>query len=257
MRSIDRGAILAAGLATLAAVTAAAACGGDDAAPEDRPPLADLGSGPADAGVAPDAGAPIEPPLPPPCDPIRNDGCAGDRVCRVQRGCQPAPATPRGLDEACRVGECGPGLSCLRLTATASAACARLCDVERGAGCGDLPGERECRFRIGDTAYGACSELPPPCNPIRQTPCEPTEACQPFLRRTGARELRCQPAGAQPRGAPCGVEEGSCERGTACIAAADGRRATCRAFCERNADCPPPEQCTGSVEEPRFNFCLP
>lgn len=219
-------------------------------------PSADAGIPPGDAGVASDLGRPA-----PPCDPLTGSGCTPGMTCTLVAGpeCAPAEANPAPIGASCRPGDCGPGLVCATTSATAAVGrCFQVCDLDTGVGCEALGDEVECRLQIGDPRFGACVALPPPCNPYARQPCEsPGQACQPFLRRTGVRELRCREAGPQLAGDPCGPRVGECAAGTACVAEPDGSAATCRRYCELNADCPPPEQCTGEVEEPRFGFCQP
>jgi hypothetical protein len=119
-------------------------------------------------------------------------------------------------------------------------------------GCDALPGEYECRTSITMSNWGACTELPPICNPYDQMPCDLTQACQPFLRRTGAWEFRCRTAGNADEGQPCGGGTG-CMRGLACVT--DNGNATCKRYCMGDGDCTNPLTCSGTVPEPAFMFC--
>ncbi|MEO1228143.1 MAG: hypothetical protein AAFZ18_04490 [Myxococcota bacterium] len=230
------------------------ACAGDD---EDGlvPARPDLGAAVLDAGSILDAGLTS---MQPPCNPVDASGCPGSELCRLESvpTCVSAYA---GVDRgsACRPGECGPTLACVRFSETATVAeCAKLCLLETGRGCEGLS-DYECLRPLADTEFGVCERLPEACDPYTQSPCPPSEACQPFLRRTGTREFRCLAAGAGASGADCGMGIGGCARGLTCVAEPDGSAATCRRYCQFSADCPEPEQCTGRVDDPAFTFCLP
>lgn len=195
------------------------------------------------------------------CNPIDGSGCVSrELICTLHQGprCVSMSGPALGFREACGLGECDRGLACLRAAMTSTQAqCEKLCDLETGAGCESIPGDFECLFGIQGTPFGACRELPAECNPYTQTPCDTVDSCQPFLRRTGERDLRCQPSGDAVAGELCGTFVGTCARGLVCVANPDGRDARCRQYCELNADCPMPLQCAGRVEEPAFTFCLP
>lgn len=217
-------------------------------------PATDAGLSLSDAGVLDVGMVPVSR-----CDPIAGLGCEAPLVCKLQDvpTCVAPDLATRPHRARCIPGECAEGFLCVRGTATATVSrCAKLCDLESGTGC-DALGEFECLRQLDGTGFGVCEALPARCNPYRQTPCEPELSCQPFLRRTGARELRCLPEGEGGRDRPCGLRIGGCLRGLVCVAEPDGQSARCRQYCELNADCPAPEQCVGRVDEPPFTYCLP
>jgi hypothetical protein len=243
----------------LLALGLASACAADEAANEGRRPLEDGGAVALDAGArlgdagsagAVDAGPAFA------CDPITGAGCAAARACKLigTPTCVREQDAPSARGAPCAPGDCAAGLACLQASTATIARCLQLCVLESGAGCG-AP-EEECRLEIPGLPWGACVELPPTCNPYTQRPCSPDQACQPFLRRTGARELRCLRGGPGQAGDACGARGSACGRGLVCVATSP-REASCRQYCELNADCPRPEQCTGRVDDPAFTFCLP
>lgn len=215
----------------------------------------DLGASISDAGFALDVGIPS---VQPACDPVDGTGCEFGQLCRLD-GVPTCVEAYAGADRAaaCGPGDCGPTLICVRPTETATAAeCAKLCVIETGRGCEALS-DYDCLRPLPGTPFGVCEALAPLCNPYTQQPCAPSEACQPFLRRSGTREMRCLGQGAAEAGQPCGAGVGGCLRELVCVAEPDGTAATCRRYCELSAECPEPEQCTGRVDDPPFTFCLP
>lgn len=217
--------------------------------------------------TAPDASAFMSPPPPgalpspsgPSCDPVDGSGCGQNETCRLTTApiCRDAPEPGVVLDQPCASEECAPGLKCLLVAATGTAArCRKLCHLETGAGCEAVP-EHECRIRLESDRWGACAPLPDRCNPYAMNPCPIGQSCQPFLLRTGSRELRCRPFGIVREGGLCGSGVGTCIRGLACVASPDGTSAICRRYCELDRDCREPERCVGEVLEPSFTFCLP
>lgn len=247
--------------ARTAALLAALICAcGDDAPSFDANLRPDAGSAPQDASVGLDAGLPRDAAGGnPACDPLDGTGCPSLRVCAYEDGgpvCSPLPADPLGLGAPCDEGRCGTGLVCATTSPVAPATCFQLCALDTGDGCEQLGQEFECRLRLDTSRYGACLRLPVLCNPFTRKPCDgDDQACQPFLRRSGAREFRCQPAGSVEPGEACGPRAGTCVSGSACVGEPNGRSAVCRRYCEVNADCPAPQQCTGIVDEPPFGYC--
>lgn len=226
-----------------------------DTGAEDAATGMDAGTG-ADGGMLVDAGTIVDN-----CDPVEQSGCdtPPNTKCVIEGGlpgaeCVPPSPNDVGLGEVCDGQACEAGLVCLRQSPTSTTgACRKACDLDTGAGCEGLGMEYECRTQISGTNWGACTELPPECDPYTQAPCEQDKACQPFLRRTGTWEFRCRTAGDKAEGAPCGGAL-RCDRGLACVSDQSGN-ATCKKYCEGNADCTAPAMCTGVVPEPSFMFC--
>lgn len=220
--------------------------------------LSDAGLDPSDAAPANDAGVMDQ------CNPLEQLGCpAPESKCVVEglTGAECAETSPddRSLGQGCRGRDCLPRLACARPTETSTqATCVQICDVATGAGCEALVPEHECRIRLDGTNWGACAELPPACDPLTQAPCSPAEACQPFLRRTGAREFRCRRAGTgQERDACDLTTQVVCGRTLACVATLEGE-AFCRKICDPdrgNEDCTGAQQCIEEVVEPPFTYC--
>lgn len=218
----------------------------------------DGGTNGPDSGVmpTPDAGTVVDN-----CDPVNQTGCdtPPNTKCVIEGGnpgaeCVPPSPNDVGLGEVCDGQACEAGFVCLRQSQTSTiGACRKACDLTTGDGCETLGMEYECRTQISGTNWGACTELPPLCDPYTQAPCEQAQACQPFLRRTGTWELRCRTAGEGAEGAPCGGAA-RCQRGLACVSDTSGN-AACRKYCELNDDCTAPAMCTGTVPEPPFMFC--
>lgn len=244
----------------LCLIAGGAACaGGDDETPNDMSAdaglLSDGGIGGSDASLA-DIG--ISTPINP-CDPVRNTGCDAPSVCKllgVPQCVEPENAT-RPHRANCALGECAPGFVCIRESVTSTlSACAKLCNLESGFGC-DVLGDFDCLRPVENSTFGICESLPDLCDPYQQTPCPDGLGCQPYLRRSGARELRCLAEGPGELGNPCGVRLGGCQRGLVCVADPEGQNAFCRQYCELSADCPAPEQCVGRVDDPPFTYCVP
>ena len=228
----------------------------------------DLGNGALDAGAPADAGPPPPmdqgtPMIIDDCNPITQDCPPADK-CVVEN---PVPLTgaecvPQGNDfafgEECTGQDCEIGLVCVRSQTSTTSSCMQICDLAVGTGCEGLGGqtgdEYECRTRLTGTNWGACTQLPPVCNPYTQDPCGQDEACQPFLRRTGDWDLRCRPAGNAGISESCGSDV-RCQRGLACISNPAGV-AACRQICELDADCGGMATCTGAVNEPPLSYCV-
>jgi hypothetical protein len=232
------------------------------------PVLQDSGIGPdvgpqdgsiADAAGAFDAGRP-DTGVVDRCNPLTQSGCTAPATkCAVDTSSTGATCIePHGSDIAlgghCHGGDCKPGLACI-MTTTSTTVCEKLCDVYgSGAGCEMLGNDFECLARITGTNWGHCVELPPTCDRMTQAPCLPSQACTPILRRTGTWEFRCEPAGNQGDGQPCGPSAGQCSRGYVCIASMQGPTA-CRSYCSTDQDCAMGEKCIGTVSDPPFKYC--
>lgn len=250
----------------------AAAC--SDSEPPANP--ADGGPGGEDAGELPDAGgggndggAPnADAALPDTgvidnCDPLAQSGCtAPETKCVIEPDQQNAgahcvpPGNDVGLGEACMGEDCLAGLACVR-TSSATAECVQVCNVANGAGCEVLGENYDCRTRIIGTNWGACSELPPECDPLTQAPCPLDQACSTFVRRNDMREFRCREAGPATEGMPCGssANGAQCIRTNVCVLDQATSTAVCRKFCDSNDDCTAPNTCIGVVSNPPFQFC--
>lgn len=215
-------------------------------------PSADAGQG----SIA-DGGLPVDQ-----CDPVTQSGCGGQAAKCVVEGpapgatCVSRPDDELGLGDACEGLDCAPGLACARETDTATVSrCVQVCHFESGNGCEPLGEDFECRARLSGTNWGACRALPAACDALSQAPCDRSEACQPFLRRSGSREFRCREAGLGEEGQACGTQaDVGCQRGLACVSTREGA-AFCRRICETNADCANRAQCAGVVNEPPFMYC--
>ena len=244
-----------------------AACGNDDDSPVQPGSPRDAGSairdasqGPPDAATAAgdasitfDAGSAAE------CDPVEQNCTTANTKCVVDIGSGPACVPSTNEDaaraEPCEPGRCQSGLACVRLTDTATQShCEKVCNLGTGVGCDALGTDFECRARIEGTAWGACQQLATACDPVTQMPCPDDEACQPFLRRTGAWDFRCRLAGPGDEADRCDGANPGCARGLACVSAPNGE-ANCRTICQTNDDCLAPAQCAGLVEEPPFSYC--
>lgn len=197
------------------------------------------------------------------CNPVLQSGCTPPASkCVIEPDQQNAGAhcVPRGNDvglgEACMGEDCLPGLACVR-TSSATAACVQVCDVMTGAGCEPLGAGYDCRTRVIGTNWGACSELPPTCDPLTQAPCPLDQACSTFVRRNDMREFRCREAGTATEGMPCGssANGAQCIRTNVCVLDRDTSTAVCRKFCDSNDDCTAPNTCIGVVNDPPFQFC--
>jgi hypothetical protein len=193
------------------------------------------------------------------CSPLDQSGCdPQDEKCVIEGGapgaeCAPTSPNDVGFGDPCTGADCQAGLVCLRDAVTSTEShCRQACDLDTNMGCDALPGEYECRTSITMSNWGACTLLPPTCDHYTQAPCEPDEACQPYLRRTGAWEFRCRTAGMAGEGMPCGANN-RCERGLACVN--ENGMAACKRYCMADDDCTSPLTCTGTVAEPPFNFC--
>lgn len=234
---------------------------------ESVPPLSDAGTS-LDLGViAPDA-ATTSPPSDASsfidtgsesaCDPVLQNCPRPSEKCSVDFGppqCAATAPSDRGLGQPCTPGACERGLACVLATETSTQAhCEVVCNLATGVGCARVGPDFECLDRIENTDWGACRELQPMCDPATQAPCTPSQACQPFLRRTGAWEFRCRVAGTGLAGDPCDGDNPSCVRGLACVSNRTGT-AFCRLICQDNEDCMEPQQCVGIVDEPPFLFC--
>lgn len=243
--------------------------GADAGALTDAGAASDADVFPRDAGSASDAGAAFDAatrdagaPNPDVCDPVTQLDCPmSGQKCVVEGpvgGTQCTDADPADfpLGAACEGRDCEAGLACVHATTTSTASeCVKVCDFMSGDGCEGLPGDFECRDRLNGSNWGACSELPPICNPYTQAPCDAALACQPFLRRTGVWEFRCRAAGDGQAGAPCGPGSGTtCARSLACVSSRTGA-AFCQKICEVNTDCENQAQCSGVVSEPPFMHC--
>lgn len=229
--------------------------GGTDAGPSEEMDGGDQES--PDAGAM-DADAPDATTFHDQCNPVEQTGCEGvaNGKCVVEVGppgtsCEVASQDDVGLGESCMGGDCLPGLACLVATATVSI-CRQVCDPATNTGCESLGAGYECRTRILESNWGACSMLPPTCDPYTQAPCDADHACQPFLTQDGAWEFRCRTAGNGAEGMACGGQAG-CERGLACVNGDNG--AMCVKYCEDEMDCVAPATCSGSVPDPEFSFC--
>ncbi len=210
-----------------------------------------------DGSVGRDAGTPQDQ-----CDPVQQD-CTGAGTKCVVEGPNTAAGTrcvsrgpnEAGFGEACMGRECEPGLACVRQSSTSTVStCAQVCDVATAVGCESLGADFDCNTRISGSNWGACSELPPLCNPYTQDGCDSTQACQPWVRRDGTWEFRCHERGTGQAGDLCTTGNPRCDRGLACVRTSEGT-AFCRQYCETNPDCTAPAQCAGSVANPPFMYC--
>ncbi len=233
--------------------------GGDDAGTGADAATGDTGVG-GDAGNAPDTGVTIIDV----CDPVDQTGCNNDpdTKCVIEGGnpgteCVPPSPNDKTFGDSCTGQDCEAGLVCLRDATTATTAhCRRACNRTTNVGCEPLGTEYECRTMVTQSNWGACTMLPPLCDPYTQAPCVAAEACQPFLRRTGTWEFRCRIAGAAGIGDPCGPGT-ACGRGLACIIDNATQATACREYCMNDGDCTAPASCTGTVPDPAFMFCSP
>jgi hypothetical protein len=196
------------------------------------------------------------------CNPLTQIGCTAPATkCVIEPDNQNAgahcvpPGNDVGLGEQCVGEDCLAGLACVNTSTVAT--CVQICDIITGNGCEALGDNYDCRTRISDTNWGACSLLPPLCDPLTQAPCGATEACTPFLRRNNVRELRCREAGPQMEGQPCGSSANmmQCVRGTVCVQDRTTMTASCVRFCDTNDDCTSPKTCVGVVSDPPFMYC--
>lgn len=196
------------------------------------------------------------------CDPLAQSGCTAPATkCVIEPDalnagahCVP-PGNDQMLGDPCSGEDCQAGLACVA-TSTASS-CVQICNIATGAGCESLGMDYDCRTRVLGTNWGACSLLPPICDPLTQMPCEPTQACSTFQRRNGIRELRCREAGPQGESAACGSSANGmgCMRNLVCILNSTTMMASCKRFCDTNDDCTAPQTCVGVVNDPPFQFC--
>ncbi len=210
---------------------------------------------PGDGGLQrPDSGAAVDQ-----CDPLLQN-CPDPDKCVVEGGAATQCVAPRSdeqsLGDACMGRDCERGLACVRLVQTStSGQCVKICDLNTGDGCDGLGDDYECRTRITGSNWGACSLLPPLCDPYTQDPCAADRACQPFVRRNGTWEFRCRLAGTATEGEACGASA-PCARELACVSDRSGN-AACRRICQANTDCTGTSQCVGVVDEPPFMYCAP
>jgi hypothetical protein len=230
---------------------------GEDAGADDTG-AADTGN---DTGVNPGDGGPNDSGIPDECNPVDQTGCdtPPETKCVIEGGApgtecvQPSPNDVM-LGDPCTGQDCAAGLVCLRDAQTSTQAhCRTVCDLDSNVGCEALPGEYECRTAITMSNWGTCTELPPICDPYQQTPCEPDQACQPFLRRTGAWEFRCRTAGPVGEGMPCDANN-RCQRELACVNDDQGN-AACKRYCQDDNECTPPLTCSGQGRQLDFMFC--
>jgi hypothetical protein len=220
----------------------------------------DSGGNPTDSGNNPDTGNPADSGILDECNPVDQTGCdtPPQTKCVVEGGSpgaecvEPSP-NDVGLGEECTGEDCDPGLACIRDAQTSTLShCRNVCNLDTNVGCEALGAEYECRTSITQSNWGACTMLPPTCDPLTQAPCDANQACQPFLRRTGTWEFRCRTAGNQAEGDVCGGNN-ACARELACVN--QNGMPSCVRFCDEDMDCTNPLTCTGTVTEPPFNFC--
>lgn len=218
----------------------------------------DAGAEYRDGSVARDAGTPVDQ-----CDPVAQTGCSPPATKCVVEGPNTAAGTrcvtpgpnESAFEEECMGRECEAGLACVRESSTSTTSrCAQVCDVATAVGCESLGPDYDCNTRISGSNWGACTKLPPLCNPYDQDTCAVAEACQPWVRRDGTWEFRCRERGTGQEGALCTSGNPRCDRGLACVRATDGT-AFCRKYCETNDDCVAPAQCAGNVANPPFMYC--
>ena len=236
------------------------ACGDDDSADGVPPPtINDSGGASVDAAVGiPDAGITSDAHSGT-CNPVIQDCPGPHQKCTIDAVVQPVcipigtSSIARGLP--CELGECASGLACVRPTETSTqSVCEKICDLSLGSGCAALGPDFDCRVRIDGTEWGACEQLPLQCDPLTQDPCTSEQACQPFLRRPGARDFRCQPAGPGQADERCDGTNPGCARGLVCVSERGGT-ATCEVICLNDADCASPLRCVGVVDDPPFHYC--
>jgi hypothetical protein len=233
--------------------------GNDAAAPQDTGVIL------SDAGATSDAASPlVDAGVIDQCNPVTQTGCtAPETKCVIEPDQENdgahcvQPGNDHMLGETCDGEDCLAGLACV-LTSTV-ATCVQVCDINGGTGCESLGTEYDCRTRVTGTNWGACSLLPPRCDPLTQTPCAPEEGCMPFTRRNNVRELRCREAGPLGIGELCGSSANNvqCQRGLVCIYDRGTMLATCRKYCGGTGDCTQPSSCTGTIDEPPFMYCVP
>ena len=200
------------------------------------------------------------------CDPVSQVGCTSpESKCVIEGGTGTkcvAHSTNDGTGGvSCEGRDCRPGLACALPTETSTqATCVQICDLTTGAGCETLNVDQECRTRLEGTNWGACAALEPECDPITQAPCTLSQACQPFLRRSGAWAFRCRRSGSGQEDDACdSTTQVVCARTLACVATPDDR-AFCRKICDPtrgNEHCTGTRQCIQRVAEPPFMFCAP
>ncbi len=211
-----------------------------------------------DGSVARDAGTPQDQ-----CDPVAQTGCTAPATKCVVEGPNTAAGTrcvtpgpnESAFEEECMGRECIAGLACVRESSTSTVSrCAQVCDVATAVGCESLGPDYDCNTRISGSNWGACTKLPPLCNPYDQNTCAGDQACQPWVRRDGTWEFRCRERGTGQAGELCTTGNPRCDRGLACVRTTDGT-AFCRQYCETNTDCVAPAQCAGNVANPPFMYC--
>jgi hypothetical protein len=193
------------------------------------------------------------------CDPVTGAGCTPPDKCVIEGDppgteCTPSSPNDSAFGEPCTGEDCEAGLVCVRRAATSTdSTCRKACNLGTGDGCQSLPGDYECRTTINGTNWGACTLLPPVCDPYTQAPCDPNQACQPFQRLDMTFEFRCRTAGPVAEGGACGPGM-NCQRTLACVRDTNGNT-SCRKICQLDGDCTPPATCIGSVPMPPFMFC--
>lgn len=230
--------------------------------------LADVESGPVDAGVALDSARP-DASVSTDLDGSASDVDASNAICDIfapacpgGEKCVPIPrleqsicvanSTEIAIGEPCqRVTECVEGAACI--DDGESTRCRELCDPEDVQSCSGT--ETYCTQTLGsDPSIGVCETAPEPCDIYAQD-CASGDCV--LGRRPNSETVAplCGSAGTVAEGAPCGGDAGSCQAGLICIQTGADTVPTCHAVC-RDPDAPCTSgACTGTSAA-GIDFCV-
>ncbi len=167
--------------------------------------------------------------------------------------CVALPGSPMAREgEDCSAAACEPGTHCVQWPA--GQVCTHTCEPYTGAGCA---APLEClSYLARNEDVGLCQEPPPACDIYDVQSCAEGQACRPLFRRNGDVDTRCQPAGSQPLGEPCGGALGLCLAGAVCVRLTEPDTPRCYEVCQSDEGCNVEGQtCTGRTYGLEIRFC--